>query len=60
MTAKEFHAWRERVGLPSWDAVAKALGMSRRTIYRYQRGEQTIPQVVALACEAIERRRAAQ
>lgn len=55
-TAEEFHAWRERCGLTSWDRVGPLLGIDRRTVYAYQRGERPVPAPVAGACEALERR----
>jgi predicted DNA-binding transcriptional regulator AlpA len=65
MTAAELHAWRKRMngrtgGYTSWDAVAEALGLSRRTIYRYQRGEDTIPRIVELALRGLDARAGGQ
>jgi len=50
-----FNAWMQRNGL-SAAAAARALGLTRRTIVYYHTGQKPIPQVVGLACEAIEAR----
>lgn len=54
MTAKQFTAWRKRLGFTQAQA-AVALGMSRRQIQYYEDGSQAVPLVVDLACGAIER-----
>lgn len=36
------------------DAAARALGLSRRMIAYYEKGERPIPRVVALATRALE------
>jgi len=65
MTPAEFRAWRQAQGL-SLSGAAKALGVSRRMIMLYDKGEKpdaaapdgiaeiTIPRAIALACAAIE------
>lgn len=45
-------------GLPL-DRVAKALGLSRRTVAYYLSGEQPVPKTVMLATEGYDKRRAA-
>jgi len=50
-----FNAWMQRNGLSAATA-ARALGLTRRTIVYYHAGQKPIPQVVGLACEAIEAR----
>ena len=54
MTPAELRAWRARCGLTSWQAVADALGLSRRMVYRYLDGEWPIPLTVELACRGLE------
>ena len=39
------------------EGVSLALDISRRTVAYYRSGEQTIPKVVELACEALTKRR---
>ena len=56
MTASQFRAWMERMGL-TLDAAASALDIGRRTIARYRAGHWPIPSVVALACEALSKRK---
>ena len=65
MTPKQFAAWRKRMGYSYTDA-ADALGISRRQVIRYEKGEKpepgnpsgtvdvVIPRVLELACKAIE------
>jgi DNA-binding XRE family transcriptional regulator len=53
MTAEAFRRWRERNSY-TLDAAAKALGISRRMIVYYERGDRPIPRVVALATRALE------
>jgi hypothetical protein len=36
------------------DAAAKALGLSRRMVAYYDRGDKPVPRVVALAAQALE------
>lgn len=64
MTPQEFRAWRRAQGL-SLSEAAKALGVTRRMIMLYDKGEKpdagapdgiaeiTIPRAIALACAAI-------
>lgn len=59
MTAEDFKAWREQLGLSQIKA-AKVLGLSRSTVNLYELGNRwdegrpvEIPRVVALACAAI-------
>lgn len=51
MTAAEFIAWRERLGLNQAKA-AEALGTGPNQPRAYERG-QPIPKYIALACAAI-------
>jgi DNA-binding XRE family transcriptional regulator len=53
MTAEAFRRWRERRAF-TLDAAARALGISRRTVAYYEKGERPIPRVVALATRALE------
>ena len=53
MTAEAFRRWRERRAY-TLDAAAQALGLSRRMIAYYEKGERPIPRVVALATRALE------
>jgi len=53
MSADEFRHWRERKRY-TLDAAARALGVSRRMIAYYEKGERPIPRVVALATRALE------
>ena len=53
MTADAFRRWRERRAY-TLDAAARALGVSRRMIAYYEKGERPIPRVVALATRALE------
>ena len=64
MTSRDFAAWRKRMGY-SYAAAATALGVTRRTAIRYEKGEQpvpgnpaqvtdiVIPRAIALACAAL-------
>ena len=58
MTAADFHAWRQRMGLKKNEA-ARALGIGVRTLDYYEAGQRSeggaapIPQTVALACAAL-------
>jgi predicted transcriptional regulator len=64
MTARDFAAWRKRMKY-SYTEAAAALGLSRRTIIFYEKGEKpvpgdpakvtdiVIPRAVALACAAL-------
>ncbi len=53
MTAEAFRRWRERRAY-TLDAAAQALGLSRRMIAYYEKGERPIPRVVALATRGLE------
>ncbi len=53
MSAEAFRRWRERRTY-TLDAAARALGLSRRMIAYYERGDRPIPRVVALATRALE------
>jgi DNA-binding XRE family transcriptional regulator len=53
MTAEAFRDWRKRHAY-TLDAAAKALGLSRRMVAYYERGERPIPRLVALATRALE------
>ena len=55
MTPADFVDWRKRLGYVQ-DEAAGILGLSRRTIVSYERGEVAVPRSVELACEAVERR----
>jgi DNA-binding XRE family transcriptional regulator len=55
MTAADFTAWR-KTRYSSQAAAAKALGLSPRAIWAYEKGEVDVPLVVVLACEALDRR----
>ena len=52
MTAKTFAAWMKRHNYNDTTA-AEALGCFRHTVRRYREGVTTIPQYIALACQAI-------
>jgi transcriptional regulator with XRE-family HTH domain len=57
MDAETFRAWRQRQGLTQ-DEAAQHLGLKRRMIQYYERGERSgrrvpIPKHVRLACWAI-------
>jgi hypothetical protein len=53
MTPDDFRHWRERKAYTLEDA-ARALGLSRRMIAYYEKGDRRIPRVVALATRALE------
>ncbi|MDB5480392.1 MAG: hypothetical protein JWO83_1445 [Caulobacteraceae bacterium] len=53
MTADAFRHWRERKAY-TLDTAAQALGLSRRMVAYYDRGEKPIPRTVALAVKALE------
>jgi DNA-binding transcriptional regulator YiaG len=53
LSAAEFRRWRERQ-THTLDTAAKALGVSRRMVAYYDRGEKPIPRTVALATKALE------
>ena len=49
MTPADLRAWRSRLGLPSWQAVADLLKVSRRTVQGYLQGRPIPPSVAELA-----------
>ena len=53
LSATEFRRWRERQ-THTLDTPAKALGVSRRMVAYYDKGEKPIPRTVALATKALE------
>lgn len=53
MSAQAFRRWRESRAY-TLDAAARALGLSRRMIAYYEKGERPIPRVVSLATRALE------
>src|SRR5260370_5392896 len=53
MSAEGFRHWRQRRAY-TLDAAARALGVSRRMVAYYEKGERPIPRVVALATRALE------
>jgi DNA-binding XRE family transcriptional regulator len=53
MTAEAFRDWRARKAY-TLDEAAKVLGLSRRTVAYYERGERPIPRLVALATRGLE------
>ena len=57
MGPKEFKRWRKSLGLSQKDA-AKALGLKRRILQYYEKGERDgkpvdVPKTVRLACYAL-------
>ena len=53
MPAEEFRAWRKRYGL-SLTRASETLGLSRRMVAYYDKGERIIPKYVKLACKGAE------
>jgi DNA-binding XRE family transcriptional regulator len=53
MTADAFRHWRERKAY-TLDEAARALGLSRRMVAYYEKGDRPIPRVVALATRALD------
>jgi DNA-binding XRE family transcriptional regulator len=53
MTPDSFRHWRERKAY-TLDQAARALGLSRRTVAYYEKGDRPIPRVVALATRALD------
>jgi len=47
--------WRTRCGFASWEAAGEALGIHRRTLYRYM-DAKAFPRYLALALAAVEAR----
>ena len=59
MPAERFKAWRKSLGL-SQKAAADALGLKRRIVQYYEKGERdgekiAIPKTVRLACYALSK-----
>ena len=52
MTPDEFRQWRERKAY-TLDEAARALGLSRRMVAYYEKGNRPIPRVVALATRGL-------
>jgi DNA-binding XRE family transcriptional regulator len=57
MTADAFRSWRQRKAY-TLEQAAEALGISRRMVAYYDRGDKPIPRLVALAVQALELGRA--
>ena len=53
MTPDAFRHWRERKAY-TLDEAARALGLSRRMVAYYEKGDRPIPRVVALATQALD------
>jgi hypothetical protein len=53
MTPDAFRHWRERKAY-TLDEAARALGLSRRMVAYYEKGDRPIPRAVALATRALE------
>ena len=53
MSANAFRHWRQRHAY-TLDQAAQALGLSRRMVAYYEKGERPIPRLVALATKALE------
>lgn len=53
MTSDAFRSWRERKAY-TLDQAARALGLSRRMVAYYEKGQRPIPRVVALATRALD------
>jgi DNA-binding XRE family transcriptional regulator len=53
MTPDAFRHWRERKAY-TLDQAARALGLSRRTVAYYEKGDRAIPRVVALATRGLD------
>lgn len=53
MTPAQFKRAREKLGL-SQSALARALGTSRMSVWRYEHGESDIPRTVELALKGLE------
>jgi DNA-binding XRE family transcriptional regulator len=52
MSREEFKEMRERLGLTSM-ALAKALGVNRTTVQRYERGITPVPRATQIALGAL-------
>lgn len=55
MTAESLAAWRKAQGLTQ-QALADALGCSRRALVNWEGGAHAIPPYIALACAALARK----
>ena len=53
MTSDAFRSWRERKAY-TLDQAARALGLSRRMVAYYEKGDRPIPRLVALATRALD------
>jgi DNA-binding XRE family transcriptional regulator len=53
MTPDAFRHWRERKAY-TLDEAARALGLSRRMVAYYEKGDRPIPRVVALATRSLD------
>jgi transcriptional regulator with XRE-family HTH domain len=53
MTADDFRAWRERMGLTQ-QAAAEKLGLALRTVQGYEASQEELSVLVKLACERLE------
>jgi len=53
MTPDAFRHWRGRKDY-SLDEAARALGLSRRMVAYYEKGDRLIPRVVVLATRALD------
>lgn len=53
MTPEAFRHWRQRKSY-TLDEAARALGLSRRMVAYYEKGDRPIPRVVALATRALD------
>jgi hypothetical protein len=53
MTPEAFRHWRERKAY-TLDQAARVLGLSRRMVAYYEKGDRPIPRVVALATRALD------
>jgi transcriptional regulator with XRE-family HTH domain len=53
MTPDAFRHWRERKAY-TLDEAARALGLSRRMVAYYEKGDRPILRVVALATRALD------
>lgn len=52
MTHTDFITWREHMGA-SKTQVSEWLGISERTLRKYELGDVPVPKVVTLACAAL-------
>lgn len=55
MSPAQLTGWRQQMGWSRAEA-ARQLGISPRSLYNYEEGKRKIPEPVALACEALEKR----